>query len=420
MAHVQAGFGKVKITPPMGTPMAGYYFDRISDAVHDDLYAKALVLDDGNRRWALVACDLIGCPSEVVKAARSRIEEESGLPGEAVLIHAIHTHTGPVVEGAYAESLPEKIAQSVRIAGERLREVRIGVGSGKEEGLSFNRRYFMKGGGVQTNPGKLNPGIVRPEGPIDPEVGVISFVEPNGTPVATIVRFAMHLDTISGTSISADYPFFSERAIAEKRGQGLPLLFLKGCSGNINHFDVRSSDPQRSFEESERIGRTVARAVAEAMDRLTFLPSVDLKSVRRTVRLPCATVTDEEVAWAKQVVAQPADPTKDFTMDRVKAMRVMRLHEMEERHIPAEVHVLRVGDVAFVGFPAEMFVEWAMQVKEQSPFRYTFPIDLSNGSVGYIPTRRAFENGGYEPVSSIFTPDVGEVLVEAALDLLEQ
>jgi len=367
-----------------------------------------------------VACDLIGCPSEVAEAARARIEKESGLSGEAILIHAIHTHTGPVVEGGYAEGLPDKIAQSVRIAGERMREVRVGVGLAKEEGLSFNRRFFMKGGGVQTNPGKLNPDIVRPEGPIDPEVGVISLVEPNGTPMATIVRFAMHLDTISGTSISADYPFFLERALAEERGQDFPLLFLKGCSGNINHFDVQSSDPQKSFGESERIGRVLVRAVAEAMDRLTFLPSAELASVRRTVQLPCATVTDEQVAWARQVVAQPADPTKDFTMDRVKAMRVMKVHEMEKSYIPAEVQVLRIGDVAFVGFPAEMFVEWAMQVREHAPFRYTFPIDLSNGSVGYIPTRRAFDNGGYEPVSSVFTPDVGEVLVGAALDLLNE
>ncbi len=420
MNHVQAGFAKVKITPPMGTLVCGYYFDRIADAVHDELYAKALVLDDGKRRWALVTCDLVECPAEVAGAARARIEKESGLSREAVLIHAIHTHTGPVIEGAYAEGLPEQIAESVRLALEGMREVRIGVGLSKEEGLSFNRRFFMKGGGVATNPGKLNPDVIRPEGPIDPEVGVVSISEPDGTPVALLVRFGMHLDTISGTAISADYPYFLEQALSKERGQDLPLMFLKGCSGNTNHFDVHSADPQRSFGEAERIGRTLVRAVSEAMDRLTFLSSVDLSSALQAVCLPCRTATDEQVGWAKQVVAQPADPTKDFTMDRVKAVRVMRVHEMEKNYIPAEVQVLRVGDVAIVGFPSEMFVEWAMQLREDAPFRYTFPIDLANGSVGYIPTRQAFENGGYEPVSSVFTPDVGDVLVGAALKLLNE
>ena len=420
MKHVQAGFGKVKITPPMGTLMAGYYFDRNAESVHDDLYARALVLDDGKRRWALVACDLVECPAEVAQGARTRIEEETGLSREAVLIHAIHTHTGPVIEGAYAQRLPEQIAESVRLALDGMREVRIGVGLSKEEGLSFNRRFFMKGGGVQTNPGKLNPDIVRPEGPIDPEVGVVSIEEPDGTPVALLVRFGMHLDTISGTAISADFPYFLEQALSEKRGRDLPLMFLKGCSGNTNHFDVHRSDPQRSFGEAERIGRTLVRPVSEAMDHLTFLSSVDLSSARQPVRLPCRTATDKEVAWAKQVVAQPADSTKDFTMDRVEAIRVMRVHEMEKTYIPAEVQVLRVGEVAIVGFPSEMFVEWAMQLREDAPFRYTFPIDLANGSVGYIPTRRAFENGGYEPVSSVFTPDVGDVLVGAALELLDE
>ena len=197
-------------------------------------------------------------------------------------------------------------------------------------------------------------------------------------------------------------------------------MFLKGCSGNTNHFDVHSSDPQRSFGEAERIGRTLVRPVSEAMDRLTYLSDVDLGCALQPVRLPCRTATDKQVAWAKQVVAQPADPTKDFTMDRVEAVRVMRVHEMEKNYIPAEVQVLRVGDVAIVGFPSEMFVEWAMQVREDSPFRYTFPIDLANGSVGYIPTRRAFENGGYEPVSSVFTPDVGDALVGAAHKLLNE
>ncbi|MFH1009324.1 MAG: hypothetical protein V1800_17755 [Candidatus Latescibacterota bacterium] len=420
MQGLQAGFGKVKITPPMGTLVCGYYYDRAADAVHDDLYAKALVLDDGTRRWALVSCDLALFPTEVAEAARALIEKESGLAPEAVMVHATHTHTGPVVDGDYARKLPEWIAESVRIALEGMRDVRIGVGYSEEHGLSFNRRFFMKDGGVQTNPGKLNPDIVEAEGPIDPEVAVVSVEEPDGTPVALIVRFGMHLDTISGNAISGDYPFFLEEALSEKHGKDLPFLFLKGCSGNVNHFDVKSADPQRSFGEAKRIALTLLPRVLEAMDDLIYLSAVDLGYARKPVRLPCRVSTEEEVTWAREIVAQPADATKDFTMDRVEAIRIIQVSKMAHNYIPAEVQILRVGEIAIAGFPTEMFVEWAMQLRKDSPFRYTFPIDLANGSVGYIPTRSAFKNGGYEPVSSVFTPDVGNVLVDASLELLNQ
>src|SRR3954470_2759440 len=211
-AELRVGSAAVVITPPVGTPLAGYYETRISDAVHDDLYAKALVLECGGNRAAMVSCDLISMPITVASEARRLIEKETGLRAEQVMISATHSHTGPILPGRtaretadgpggdlaqeYVEQLPGRIAASVKQAVEKLAPANASAAIGREEHLSFNRRYIMKDGTVGWNPGKLNPKIDKPAGPIDPAVSVVYFESPDSVPMATYVNFSMHPDTV--------------------------------------------------------------------------------------------------------------------------------------------------------------------------------------------------------------------------------
>jgi len=188
-ADLRVGAAAVVITPPEGTPLAGYYGYRGSKNVLDDIHSKAIVLELGDTKAALVVCDLISLPRQVVTEARRQIEKATGIPGANVMISATHTHTGPVLNressldelvGAtsdlgrrYTERLPELIAKSVAEAHKKLTPVRASAVCGKEEGISFNRRFHMKDGTVSWNPAKRHPDIVKPAGPIDPEVGVI-------------------------------------------------------------------------------------------------------------------------------------------------------------------------------------------------------------------------------------------------------
>jgi neutral ceramidase len=182
-APLRLGRGAVRITPPEGFPMGGDFRLRFATGVEDDLYAKALVLEQGGVKAALVSCDLVGLPWRHVKAARELIASECGIARENVMISATHTHTGPemldlVLEEAagrtlelvreYQAALPRRIADAVRLAAADLRPVQLRAGVGRERTLPFNRRFVMKDGSVQFNPGKLNPDIVRPAGPIDP------------------------------------------------------------------------------------------------------------------------------------------------------------------------------------------------------------------------------------------------------------
>src|SRR5258708_5911726 len=167
---LRIGAAQVTISPSPGTPMAGYYATRLSTGVHDDLHAKAIVIASDGQRVALVACDLIGIPPAVVEEARDMIRTATGIPGGNVMISATHSHTGPLIPdggaraGAYGgdleaakryrAELPSKIAESVRLADAKIAPARAAFGRGREETVSFNRRFFMKDGPVGWNPRK--------------------------------------------------------------------------------------------------------------------------------------------------------------------------------------------------------------------------------------------------------------------------
>ena len=171
------GASAVKITPPLGSAMAGYFHNRGAEAVHDDLYAKALVFQKDGVRVALVVCDLIAIPRAVTEQVRAIAARDLGLPGSNIMISATHAHTGPVmaseadaynlpaemrkIASAYSQLLPGKIVESIRLAVQNMRSAKVSTAAGAENTLSFNRRFFMKDGTVGWNPGKKNPSIKR-------------------------------------------------------------------------------------------------------------------------------------------------------------------------------------------------------------------------------------------------------------------
>ena len=231
------------------------------------------MIASGGQRVALVACDLVGIPPAVVEEARELIHQATGIPGGNVMISATHSHTGPLIPdggaraGAYGgdletarryrAELPRKIAESVRLAAAKLAPAHAAFGRGREETVSFNRRFFMKDGTVGWNSGKLNPNIVGPAGPIDPELPVVLFESDKGEPLATYVNFALHQDTVGGLEVSADYAYTLSTVLAQAKGVGMLTLFTIGPAGNINHLNVKSSDPE-GHAEAARIGTILA------------------------------------------------------------------------------------------------------------------------------------------------------------------
>lgn len=435
-AELRIGTGRSKITPPAGAPMAGYYFNRAADGVHDDLYAKAIVLDDGATRAAMVACDLGSIPRAAVVKARELAAQAAGIPASHVMISATHTHTGPVVlndaslryrlEGEmlriareYAQDLPVRIAEAVAAAAKAAVPVRVSAAVGDEPSLTFNRRFHMKDGTVGWNPGKLNPNIVRPAGPIDSSVPVVLFETGNGTPLAALVNYSLHLDTVGGTHYSADYPYTLATLLERASAPGLLTLFTMGASGNLNHIDVSSGAKQKGHEEAARIGTVLAAEVLKTWKRLKPVSDTELAVRNQIVALPAAPFDGGQVEWARRTDASRDTPKPAPFLELVKAAKVLDLALRKGEPVPAEVQVIALGrELAWVGLPGEIFTELGLAIKNASPFRQTAVVSLANDSIGYVPDRKAYGQGNYEPVSARVAEGSGEMLVEAAARLL--
>jgi hypothetical protein len=429
-----AGAARVDVTPPAGTPMAGYYAARGADGTHDPLHATALVLEQDGTRVALVGLDLVTVTAEVVADARRLIQEQTGIPGTHVMVWATHSHTGPVVSdgrsraGAFGgdhplavqfvRGLPAQIAGAVKQADAARVPARVRRAVGTEPGLAFNRRFHLTDGTVGWNPGKRNPKVVRPAGPTDDRVPVALVETADGKrPIACQVTFAMHLDTVGGTRFSADYPHQLGRCLQASLGDKLVPQFAMGCSGDVNHLNVASAAPQKGHGEAARIGTRLAAAVLRAVEHAEPA-SGPLRASAAVVELPAAAVTEAEVAAAGPVIAAAtggAKPAPKF-LDQVKAFQAADVAERGGRPFRAEVQVIALGDdLAWVGLPGEIFNSLGTAVIAGSPFRQTAVVSLCNGSVGYVPDRVAYPQGNYEVVSARVAAGSGEKLVDEAL-----
>jgi hypothetical protein len=416
---LNVGVAASPITPFLDDRLVGYFYERTADGVHDDLYAKSMVIDDGTTTIALVACDVVWMSKAVVADARARIQKRLGIPADHILISATHSHTGPELQGEFASLLARRISDSVVTAKGNAQPARLRVGRGEEASLPHHRRYLMKDGSTVTNPGFLNPNIVKPQGPIDPRVPVVVAENIHGKPLVTWVNYAMHLDTIGGTMISADYAFFLGRYLEQAKGREMITIFTIGAAGNINHWDVARAGPQRGVKEAARLGETLGAAVLKAFDNLETIEAPRLSARSAPLELSVPVVTEEEIAAMRKVLATPAPKNVDFTLDRVRASRTLALAALGGK-LRTEIQVVAVGPIAFVAIPGELFVELGLEIQKASPFRYTFIVALANDGIGYIPTKEAFKQGGYEPTTSRLSPGGGELIVAQAVALLKQ
>jgi neutral ceramidase len=423
----RVGRAEVDITPPAKMPMAGYYYVRLNEGLHDPLHAKAMVIENAGVRVALVAVDYVQIPRAFVENARQLISTRTGIPATHVMISATHSHTGPelgarlrsvepeidaLAKGFWAK-IPGLIADSVAKADAALAPAPVSVGVGREDSISFIRRFRMIDGSTGWNPGKLNPKIGKVLGTIDPDVAVVAAG--NGA----YVNFALHLDTVGGAAFSADYAYALSRSLEQVKGPGYSTLFTIGCAGNINHIDVSHNRPQKGHGEAARIGTVLAAAVLKTMEKMTVVEPQPVRVSTRMVALAPAAYTAEELDKARAVVANYGKQNANPFYDQVNAFKVVELAERAGKPLEAEVQVITLGKtVAWVGLPGEIFVEHGRAIKLASPFPFTIVTELANGNLGYVPDRKAYAEGAYEVISSRLAPGGGEAMVAAAVEQL--
>ncbi|HVJ81080.1 MAG TPA: hypothetical protein VNC50_08425, partial [Planctomycetia bacterium] len=299
---------------------------------------------------------------------------------------------------------------------------------GNEPSVAFNRRFFMDDGSVAWNPGKLNPRIVGPAGGIDPELGVVRFKTPGmgtapGKIAALFLNFAVHLDNVGGAKISADVPGVIARRMEEVYGKGVTTLYATGCCGDVNHIDVKWGERQGGPENAARMGTILAAEALRTFPKLKPVQGTGLQVRRAIVKLPLAEVTSEQERKARDTVKRLQEKSKPAPAfaEQVDAFKTLDVLERRGKPWEVEVQTMTLGrSLAWVSLPGEIFVELGQMVKRESPYAVTMPVELANGAIGYIPSRRAYPQGAYEVISARCAAGSGEMLVEAAGKLLRE
>lgn len=431
-----AGAAKHVITPYVGIGMEGNARDEGSRGVHDDLYARALVLrNEAGQECAIVALDICMLPGWVAARVRELIAADSPLQAEQVLVAATHTHAGPVTIGIFGEA-PDKVYLSevaATAAGAVLEAYRntvpavVGFARGCAEEPVNNRRLRTADGATHMNWEGLDPAeVAEVLGPIDPEVMVMRVDTAEGEPLATVINYALHPAILAGDNwlISADWPGYAVGVIEKLRG-GMGL-FLNGGTGNINHINYLRSDQKRGFYEAERLGTIVGCAALQGLlaEEETTDEAV-IGCASRTVTVAGRQVSDEQLAEARALLAAHKGPlleaATDGAPDALFASELVKLAERGAFTKDLEVQALRIGEAAFFAFPCEVFVEYQLQLKQRNPLSHTFFVGYANDYQGYIPTPEAMEQGGYEarPMSwSQFAPEAGQQLADEAIEVL--
>lgn len=404
---IELGASKVRITPPIGVPMDGYLSRRMpSIGIHDHIYARSIVLGDGENFVALSSLELLYVTRSIAALVEETVESEIGIPRDSIILSAVHNHSGPSVIGfhsvdryrfldEYLELLPGLVASSIIEAYNRRRRVKIGYGAGRFDKWIINRR---------------KPG----SGPVDDELVVFKAEDEYGRTVASIVNFTCHAVVLGSNNllITGEYPGYLSRTVESLEG-GV-CLFLNGAFGDINPYTPGTNIERiydRSmgcFDDVIRMGKALGCEAVKIMELVDLIDEARFSVASTMIQLKLRPIPS---------------PSGSRDIDKL-TLRIRQLIDRSFPHGVADVSIrgFRIGDLGVVALPGELFVELGLSIKKMSPFRYTMIAGCSTSELGYIPTANAYDEGGYEvsiPVCLV-EKGSGEKLVEASVDFLRK
>lgn len=422
--RMKAGFAEKDITPKIGSVCAGGYSRAVHQSIHDPCKVRASVFDDGKNKIAIVGLDALLIPRPIVVAARQEIAKKCDLRESAIMVAASHSHSsGPVgwiqpadyaaasdqirkladeesspADPKYLQQVQEAIVAAVCQAYDSRSDVRCGVGVGHEDKVAFNRRFKMKNGRTFTHPGKGNPDIARPAGPIDPEVSVVGAWNEQDKLVGCVVMYACHATTDPG-GVSANYIYWLEKMIRGAFDKETIVVFLEGCGGDITQVDNLSTSASMTGKKyAERVGGRIgaeAVRVLLSMDAGVLTPIGDRQQTVVMQRRPPSAAHVAE-AFATLAKDRKTVDGIDWLMAKETVLLDALIHH--ESAPLVEVQALQLGPAIFLGEPVELFCVHGLEMKQKSGFPFTFPVNLANGALGYAPTEDSWgdEGGGFE------------------------
>ena len=429
------GAATVDITPRNSQFLFGYpHVERYSTGVHDPLYSTALAIRNADTSLLYVANDVIFVSKALVARARARISRQTGIVPENIVISATHTHSGPItVDHASNKGDPIVPAASREFLG-RLEDGIVAAGcAAVEQAVPATLAYAVAdGSSVGTN--RHDPGGTR-----NTSVPLLIARSTDGSPIAAMLVCAMHPTVLheDSTLVSADFPGFARRRIREGIGREIPILHHTGPCGNLSPRHVTKAN---TFAEAERIGRSLGSAIlsawqsAEPIEQMTIgrltagvelvtrsLPAVD----EAEARLQAARERYQELMHDPEATPQlrRSAEVDVFGAEETVTLATLQasgeLDEFVAASMPAEIAVTTVGDVSFVAWPGEFFVEYALAIEREFP--RTHVISMAGGELqGYIVTQEAVLAATYEAGNALFSAESGALVLNGTRALLRQ
>lgn len=421
---MKAGFGKQNISPERGAPLAGFAARQgVCEGIHDELFARALVLTNDAAAVALVSLDLLAVASDFVEATRRAVAARVPIQPSAILIASTHTHAGPVTVNAffnpdesldakYMARLQDAIVGAIEAAWQALFEARVGVGTGAITTLGVNRR--------------------SPDGlPIDREIGIVKVDDIQGKTKGVLINYGCHPTVLGPDNLlaSGDFPNMAIDRVEEKLGAGSFGMYVNGAQGDISvgHSSELSAigviTPGRTFERATELGHELADAVLEALPAIGTRDDLPLGFATLEAEFPLKTYPglDETKSAFEQaqkrldeMPANGASPEyrqakSDLLYSSINNFYARRTAKYKNGMFPMELQAIQIGDSAFMAVPAEVFAEVGLRLKKLDGLK-TFLAGVTNGYIGYLPSRSAYKTGGYEVVSSQCAADVEDYL----------
>jgi hypothetical protein len=419
---LRAGASTVNITPHLGIEINGGTAPVLATHVHDELHARALVLDDGLVRLAWVVVDNCLLDRPLLDEAKAGIFRHTGIASNRVVIAATHTHSAGSVTGAhlsepdadYRRWLPQRLSDAVRLAVNRLAPARVGWGSGQVPQHVFCRRITVKPGLVYTNlMGHAGDGVKMnwssPEplvdggfsAPVDAELFILSVQHADGRPLSLLANYSLHyVGGVGAGHLSADYfGVFCARMAAllgvERQDPPFVAILSNGTSGDINNLDFRQERPRRQpYEQIQRVAEDVARETLQVLPGIVHHADLRLRAETLELAVPYRKPSPAEVERAGVLIGG-RDRSQLRTWPEFYAREQLILATYPERAL-LPLQVFRVGELAIAQWPGEIFAVSGLELKRRSPVKPLFNMSLANGWFGYIPPPEQHALGSYE------------------------
>lgn len=433
-----AGASTVNITPP--GPLPGYFGNVFRLGKPDtDILAHAVVFSDGEQTCAVVAADLLCIGRPETLWIKELCELRTGIPAKNVFIGANHNHSAPACaptwrsgnqpDPFYTDTFVHRVVDAVVSASRSMRPAVFTAGQAPAPGIAFNRRLLRPDGTVvhavvlqqSPNANDLKPGY-PPEGPVDDDVGYIFFEELDGTPIGCIMSFACHNHSAGAATFHRNMFGRAVDTLHERLKRPVPVAFLAGACGDIMWVDPHAQLPEDAEAFTWQTGARLADAVLKHRAGLQRRAVENVQTASLTFEVPDRPL--EESEFCEDNCRGFDKKAWDFAQQRYGPERLALL-ERGHTECLIETGAVSIADKAAISTnPAELFVEFGMEIKRRSPFPVTLVSELTNGYCGYVPTEAAFEHGGYEAHRGVYASRLvkngGRIITERSLEALER